>query len=203
MNPGLLGGQRAAGAAARPHDAVAKASEASESPENLENKFAPHSPTDKKILEADATAACRLAQAAFEVDLKTGSPAGDFDVSELSQDHGSLTEQDPTDSIAEVVDDAEATQDGTSPEQPNTSSSLPYTHKVDGKPGSYHDGTECDQICPFVVMGSLPDQARDKAVETEPKAARELPEAREATGADAVAEVDCQGKTKRQQQTPW
>lgn len=37
----------------------------------------------------------------------------------------------------------------------------------------------------------------------EPEAAREFPEAREATGADADTEVDGQDKTKRQRPTPW
>jgi hypothetical protein len=68
-------------------------------------------PQDAVVLasEADATAACRLAQADNEAGFMTGSPARDIDVSKPLRNHASLTEQDPTNKIAKVEDDAKAT----------------------------------------------------------------------------------------------
>ncbi|ROW04559.1 hypothetical protein VMCG_04968 [Cytospora schulzeri] len=215
LNPGLemsprrwrtlAGGQRATTAAPRPPYAIVEASVA---PERLENKSPTRTQKDREVSEADITADSRLAQAAIEAGLTTESPAGDVVVPEPSQGHEKLREHDPANSIAEVVDGAKATQDSAPAEQSNTSSPSastisPETHKIDGGPEKNHDGTECDQPCPVAVVGDSLDQGSDETVETEPKAAPEVLEARGATGADTDAQITNQGKTKGQPPIPW
>ncbi|KUI57482.1 hypothetical protein VP1G_04793 [Cytospora mali] len=182
-------GQQATETATRPQDTIIEASEALE---ELENKSAHESTTHERASEADVAAASRLAQAAVNGGLTTGFPTGNTLVFRLAESRECLTKKDMSRDIAEVVDDVEATQDNTSPTQPDISSPSPSTfkahiHIADGKPEKYHRGNDPDKSCPVAASEVSPDLARVEAEEV----------------ARADTEAASEEKPTTKQPTPW
>ena len=209
LNPGLEmqphrrrepGGRKAKAAATLPRDTADEVPEVP--PETAGDISAPHSNVRREVSEADIAAASRLAQAAIEAGLTSPLPTwGDARMSELSHGHKGLFRHN-LEHISQVVTDAEATQDGTPPTQPDATLLALLTVTLsasqdDGEPPNSNRGADNDQPRPVMTVEQSTNQERVEAVGTGPEAVREAPEGRAAAGDD-----NSQEEPKGQEPTP-